>query len=113
MRESYSYFQRHFRNAQVNRSLKVAGDLEPRVSALAPTLFSLGGVPIAVPEVQPKVPDTTQEERAALAPRGSDHPGRGREQRPVLQTASVSRRLRRWRLHLRRQIGRASCRERV
>src|SRR6266571_2811695 len=103
VRESYSYFQGHFRNAQVNRSLKVRGDLEPRASVLAPTLFSLGGVPIAVPEVQPKVPDTTQEEWAALAPRGSAHPRRRREQRPVLQTASVSRRLRRRRLHLRRR----------
>src|SRR3989475_4704176 len=103
MRESYSYFQGHFRNAQVNRSLKVRGDLEPRVSVLAPTLFSLGGVPIAVPKVQPKVPAATQEERAALAPRGSDHPRRRGEQRPVLQTASVPRRLRRWWLHLRRR----------
>ena len=59
MRESYSYFQGHFGNAQVNRSLKVPGGLEPRASVLAPTLFSLGGVPIAVPEVQPKVPDAT------------------------------------------------------
>src|SRR5438093_7817079 len=46
MRESYSYFQEHFRNAQVNRSLQVHGDLEPRASVLAPTLFSLGGVPL-------------------------------------------------------------------
>src|SRR3989449_840181 len=103
MRESYSYFEGHFRSAQVNRSLEVLGGLEPRASVLAPTLFSLGGVPIAVPEVQPKVPDATQKERAALAPRGSNHPRRRREQCPVLQTASVSRRLRRWRLHLRRR----------
>src|SRR5207249_12319564 len=103
MRESYSYFQRHFRNAQVNRSLKVAGDLEPRVSELAPTLFSLGGVPIAATKVQPKVPDATQEERAALAPRGSDHPRRRLEQRPVLQTASGPRGLLRRSPHLRRR----------
>src|SRR5256885_16189652 len=100
MRESYSYFQEHFRSAQVNRSLQVHGDLEPRASVLAPTLFSLGGVPIAVPEVQRKVPDTTQEEWAALAPRGSAPPRRRRGQRPVLQTASVSCRLRNGRLHL-------------
>src|SRR5881409_369091 len=46
MRESYSYFQTPFRNAHVNRDSQVFGDLESRVSALAPTLFSLGGDPL-------------------------------------------------------------------
>src|SRR2546428_13249373 len=46
MRESYSYFQTPFRNAQVNRDSQVFGDLESRVSAAAPTLFSLGGDPL-------------------------------------------------------------------
>src|SRR5213594_4077462 len=46
MRESYSYFQTPFRNAQVNRDSRVFGDLESRASAAAPTLFSLGGDPL-------------------------------------------------------------------
>src|SRR6059036_3192592 len=46
MRESYSYFQTPFRNAQVNRDSQVFGDLESRASAAAPTLFSLGGDPL-------------------------------------------------------------------
>src|SRR5438128_1390790 len=46
MRESYSYFQTPFRNAQVNRDSQVFGDLESRVSAAAPTLFSSGGDPL-------------------------------------------------------------------
>src|SRR5439155_11876120 len=46
VRESFSYFQTPFRNAQVNRDSQVFGDLESRASAVAPTLFSLGGDPL-------------------------------------------------------------------
>jgi len=46
MRESYSYFQTPFGNAQVDRDSQVFGDLESRVSTAASTLFSLGGDPL-------------------------------------------------------------------